>query len=375
MAEPSLAVFWDRRVLDHETGLGFWEAEGSTLIEEPEPHPENARRIINMHSVLKRGPISQDVEWRSGRLATRAELLTVHTSEYVDLIERSCEAPQTRITGSTVASAGSWIPLLAAAGTVLAATDAVIDGECDRAFALIRPPGHHAQPSTADGYCFFSHAALAAQRALDAGFERVAVIDWDVHHGNGTQECFYARSDVLTCSVHMNHGSWGPTHPQTGLTDEVGVGPGEGFSINIPLPLGAGNGFYEAAMRSVIFPIVRQFAPTFIVAALGQDASAFDANGRHNVSMSGFNALGRGLRELADELTSGRLVMVQEGGYALSYSAYCLHATLEGVLLTPSRLTDPLAYIPDDSTHIAGHIARVRKQLSPFWLLNEEHQG
>ena len=371
MTRRPLSIFWDERVLDHETGVGFWEVGASPLLDEPELHPENPLRIRNMRSVLERGPISDDLEWCSGRLATRDELLTVHAAEYVDLIRHLSDSTGARLTSTTVLAPGSWTPLLAAAGTVLEATDAVIDGSSERAFALVRPPGHHAQPATADGYCFFSHAALAAQRACDAGFQRVAVVDWDVHHGNGTQECFYNRRDILTASIHMDHGSWGPSHPQTGQADEFGLGVGEGFSINIPLPFGAGDESYLTAMRAVIAPILRQFKPTFLVASIGQDASTFDANGRHNVTMQGFNQLGQTLREIADEHTEGRMVLIQEGGYARSYSAFCLHATLEGVLNRPSQLPDPLAYLPDDTEHLSERIKSIQRQLSPYWKFSE----
>jgi acetoin utilization deacetylase AcuC-like enzyme len=372
MTQRPLSIFWDERVLDHDTGFGFWEAEISSLVDEVELHPENALRIQNMRSVLQRGPISGDLDWRSGRLATRDELLAVHDADYVDFIKQSSDGGGARLTSTTVLAPGSWIPLLAAAGTVLEAADAVIKGSSERAFALVRPPGHHAQPGTADGYCFFSHAALVAQRARDAGFERVAIVDWDVHHGNGSQECFYDRCDVLTSSIHMDHGSWGPTHPQTGRTDELGSGIGRGFSINIPLPFGAGDQSYETALRTVIAPVLRQFKPTFLVASIGQDASTFDANGRHNVTMQGFNALGRALREVADELTDGRMVMVQEGGYARSYSAFCLHATLEGILGRPSQLPDPLAYLPDDTGRLAQRMSDIQQQLSPYWKFDEQ---
>lgn len=362
-------VFWDARVLDHDTGAGFWEAAASDLLAEPERHPENAVRVRNMRSVLERGPVAESVRWRAGRLATEDELTTVHDPAYVAAMRELCAGGGGRPTSTTVVAAGSWEPLLAAAGTSLAAADAVLDGSVEMAYALVRPPGHHAQPDRADGYCVFSHAALAAQRARDRGVERVAVVDWDVHHGNGTQECFYGRDDVLTCSIHMAHGAWGPSHPQTGFPDELGTGAGRGHNVNIALPVGAGDQAYADALERVVAPVLRAYRPGLIVAASGQDAATFDPNGRHNVTMAGFHRVGTLLGDLARELTGGRLVLTQEGGYARSYAAYCVHATVEGLLGRPSRLPDPIAYVPDDTTRGDAAVAAARAALAPYWNL------
>jgi acetoin utilization deacetylase AcuC-like enzyme len=368
MSTNTLSVFWDDRVLLHDTGSGMWEAAPSELLDEQELHPENAVRLRNMRAVLQRGPVAGDLRWRPGRLATVAELRTVHDEDYIEDIRELSAAGGGRLTSTTVVGAGSWEPLLAAAGTCLAAVDAVLDGEVRLAYALVRPPGHHAQPAQADGYCVFSHAALVAQRALDRGARRVAVVDWDVHHGNGTQECFYGRSDVLTFSVHMDHGPWGPSHPQTGRPDEVGRGAGEGFNVNIALPLGAGDRAYAAALEEIVAPVLREYRPDLLVVASGQDASTFDPNGRHNVTITGFNHLGRIMRALAEELTGGRLVLTQEGGYARAYAAYCVHATAEGLLGRESTLADPIAYVPD-SVDPAPALAAVRTALAPYWPL------
>jgi acetoin utilization deacetylase AcuC-like enzyme len=195
------------------------------------------------------------------------------------------------------------------------------------------------------------------------------VIDWDVHNGNGTQACFYDRSDVLTVSMHMRHGSWGASHPETGSAAEVGVGAGAGRNVNVELGLGSGARAYLTAFERVVAPIVRAYEPDLIVGACGQDASGFDPNGRQNLLMSGFHRLGRAVGELAAEVCDGRLVLVQEGGYARTYASYCLHATLEGVLGTERLLADPIGYLPDDAGRGEGDIALLRTYLAPFWAL------
>ena len=365
----ALDVFWHDDALLHETGSGVFEQPPSPLLAEPELHPENAVRILNMKAVLERGPLAGHLRWRDGRHAEAAELELVHDRAYVEGVREFCAAGGGVLTWSTPVSQGSWKAALAAAGTTLAATEAVLAGKTGRAYALVRPPGHHAQPAQADGYCLFSNVALAAEHARSRGLERVAVVDWDVHHGNGTQECFYERSDVLTISLHMRHGSWGPTHPQTGAPDEVGSGSGAGYNVNVELPPGTGDGGYMRAMEEIVAPVVDRFAPELILVACGQDANQFDPNGRQCVTMEGFRRLGAAARELADRHCGGRIVLVQEGGYARSYSAFCLHGTLAGVLGADTGLEDPCAYLPDDPGHADREVASVRSALSAYWPL------
>lgn len=169
---------------------------------------------------------------------------------------------------------GSLDAALLAAGTTLEAMKSILEGQNKLAYALVRPPGHHAQPTQADGYCFLNNAGLAVHLAIASGIKRVAVVDIDVHYGNGTAEGFYDRDDVLTISLHMNHGSWGPSHPQTGLPNEVGKGKGVGFNMNIPLPNGSGDKGYEHAMQEMVVPIVGKFRPEIMVMVIGQDSSA-----------------------------------------------------------------------------------------------------
>lgn len=343
-----LTVHYDERVLEHDTGTALHEAAPSAWISAALPHTEGPQRISAMIDVLRTGPIGSQLVFAGGREASIAELETVHDVSYIESVRAAADAGGEWFTSTTLLSGRSWQPLLVAAGTALEAADTVLSGKSLRSYALVRPPGHHAQRAMADGYCFFNHAALVAQRAIDHGAKRVMIVDWDVHHGNGTQDLFYDRSDVLTISAHMNHGAWGPSHPQTGFRDEVGTGAGLGYNINVPLPLGAGDTAYLRVIAEVVVPAAERFRPDFLVLASGQDASAFDPNGRHNVSMAGFRQIGHRMRVLADAHTGGRFVGVQEGGYNPAYAAYCLLATLEGVLGAPAT-SDPLAYVPDQT--------------------------
>lgn len=341
-----LTVFWHPAVLDHDTGSGILEAAAEPDLGISEPHPENAERVRNIKSVLEKGPLAPRIDWRDGRLATRAELEGFHDPAYLDRLE-ALDGIGGRVTSTTVFGKQSWIPTRAAAGTTLEAMGHVIAGK-GMAYALVRPPGHHAARDRADGYCFVNNIGVAVESARAQGVARVAVVDWDVHHGNGTQTGFYDRPDVLTISVHMDHGSWeGQAHPETGAAEETGTGPGEGFNVNIPLPFGKGDGTYSMVLADMILPRLRAFAPDLLVVAAGQDGNQFDPNGRMCLSMAGYHWMGRQLGEIAREICDGRLLAVQEGGYALTYTAYCTHAALSGLIGAEIGLEDPLGYLPD----------------------------
>jgi acetoin utilization deacetylase AcuC-like enzyme len=366
-AERSLTVFWHPDVLLHDTGEGVFEAPPSPLVTAAETHPESAPRILNMKSILERGPLASALGWAPVALHGEDELELVHTPAYLDELRRSAAAGGRRFTATTVLGRQSWPALLAAASAAMEAARAASARPGLPAYALVRPPGHHAQPGCADGYCFLNNAALAAETALRGGAERVAIIDIDVHHGNGTQECFWSRADVLTISLHMDHGPWGSSHPQTGAVSELGGGAGEGFNLNLPLPYGTGDAGYGRAMREVVGPLIARYQPDVLIGAIGQDANQFDPNGRQTLSMDGFHVIGELLGSLAERCSGGRLALIQEGGYAVTYAAFCLHATLAGVLGRPAGIEDPLAYLPDDGGGVSAVLAQALSALKPYW--------
>ena len=345
VSKSNLAVFWHPDVLKHDPGRGCYEYAASPLMEIDEPHPETPDRVINIRSILEKGEIREAIDWREGRHATREEIAAFHTDRYIDEVLQAEKVAPVRIDGSgTVVGKGTVDAVFAAAGTTLAALDAVLATERLAAYALVRPPGHHAARSMADGNCIFNNLAIAVETALAKGCRKVAVIDWDVHHGNGTQSGFYDRADVMTISMHMPLGSWGDNHPETGEVDEIGEGDGRGYNFNIPLPYGSGDRAYAAAMKQLVRPAVEAFDPDLIVIACGQDANQFDQNGRNLLSMAGFRDLGRAARELADEHCNGRLLLCQEGGYAITYTGFCMYAVAEGILGVENPMDDPLAY-------------------------------
>ncbi|KAL9235409.1 hypothetical protein vseg_010168 [Gypsophila vaccaria] len=361
--DEKIHVFWEEGMLKHDPGRGVFDSSFDPgFLDVLEPHPENPDRVKNMVSILKRGPISPFITWHSGALADTSDLLLFHSLEYIKELEEADRAGGKMMCAGTYLNPGSWEAARLAAGTTLSAMKQILDNHINIAYALVRPPGHHAQPTQADGYCFLNNAGLAVQLALKSGRTKVAVIDIDVHYGNGTAEGFYRSNDVLTISLHMNHGSWGPSHPQSGGIDELGEGDGFGFNMNIPLPNGSGDRSYQYAMNEVVVPAIQKFQPNMIVLVVGQDSSAFDPNGRQCLTMDGYRELTRIIRGLADSHCKGQLLIVQEGGYHLTYSAFCLHATLEGALNLPNPLLpDPIAYYPEDETYTVNAVDSVKK--------------
>lgn len=198
--------------------------------------------------------------------------------EYVNELIQADRDGGKMLCAGTFLNPGSWDAALLAAGTTLLAMNHVLDRRGKIAYALVRPPGHHAQPTQADGYCFLNNAGLAVQFALNSGCKKVAVIDIDVRYGNGTADGFYRSDKVLTISLHMNHGSWGPSHPHDGSLFELGEGKGLGYNLNIPLPYGTGDRGYGYAMNELVVPAIEKFVPDIMVLVIGQDSSAVSSS-------------------------------------------------------------------------------------------------
>ena len=244
----------------------------------------------------------------------------------------------------------------------LAAADAAAQGEAPLALAMTRPPGHHCARMSSTGTAS-TRTPRSRRPRRDLGADRVAVVDWDVHHGNGTEACFLEDGSVLTISLHMDHRAWGHHHRQTGQVADRGSGPGHGANLNVPLPFGSGDRAYAAALEEVVVPALEAFRPEAIVCAQGVDAGQFDANGRMCVSMAGFHHIGAVVGEVARSLGIGSLAVTREGGYARTYSALCHLACLLGLLGRPLDVEDPLAYLPDESDEHLPYVAAARAAL------------
>ncbi len=305
----STLVLTDPRFLDHDPGPG---------------HVESPARLDAIMAELGRAPLA-GVTIETPRAATDAEIEAVHSPGYRTRLA-SLEGLYAELDPDTAVSPGSWEAASLAAGAAVGATLAVMGGKADNAFALVRPPGHHARPNRAMGFCLLNNAAIAAEAARRAGAERVLILDWDVHHGNGTQEIFEARQDVLYMSVHQY-----PFYPGTGAAAEVGVDAGRGATVNCPLPGGQADADYGVVFHDLFLPVGRAFAPDLIIVSAGFDAHAHDPLAEMRVTERGFAAMSSALHELAASTCGGKLVLLLEGGYDLGALASSVHASLEAL--------------------------------------------
>jgi acetoin utilization deacetylase AcuC-like enzyme len=324
----------------HDTGSGAGPRAAGGAIE-PGEHgesPPTKRRFRNLLEVS--GMLDQLVGVRA-RPATRDELLRFHTPEYVDRIKAMSDAGGGQAGEITPFGPGSYEIAALAVGGCMAAVDAVLAGDVANAYALVRPPGHHAEADRGRGFCIFGNTALAAMHAREVhGLERVAVVDWDVHHGNGTESAFWEDPSVLAVSVHQD--GWWPR--DSGPLDAVGAGAGRGFTVNVPLPPGSGDGAYLAAFEQVVLPALADFRPELILVASGFDASVLDPQGRMMVTSEGYRQLTRLVMGAAAELCDGRLVLCHEGGYSAAYVPFCGLAVVEELAGRRSGTDDP--YLP-----------------------------
>ena len=371
MTDDTAAVFYNDGMLEHRPSDGEFELEATGRLAGTEPHPDRPLRVENVRSIL-RHCLSDHLRWKGVDPAKRKPIERVHEADYVDEIRDIAAAGGGRITPETALSEGTWRAARLAVGAAIAATEDVLsaagDG-VDVAYALARPSGHHAGPRRADGFCFFNNAAIGAETALErSGINRVAILDWDVHHGNGTQEAFYDREDVLVVSLHNDHPSWNPeAHPQTGDLDEDGANAGTGYTVNMPLPPGTGDRGYGLAFDRLVEPIVRSYGPDLLVVSAGQDPGVVDPLGRNVVTMEGFRELGARVRRLAEETPAGGLALVQEGGYQVSHLAYATLAVVEGVLGTETGIEDPYAWLKEDVSSARTAVDRAVEHHARHW--------
>ncbi|HYW04092.1 MAG TPA: histone deacetylase [Gammaproteobacteria bacterium] len=320
--DPFLPGRLDKRVREILAGLGVKWA-----------YPEHPGRVTAARELLEREPVP-GVRFETGRPATREELARVHTTSYLDAIYALRGKNAWLDVDTTAVSTGSVEAALVAAGTAIAATEAVVTGRSPRAFALVRPPGHHAEPVRARGFCLFNNVAVAAAHAQAVlGCPRVLIVDWDAHHGNGTQEIFWADPDVLFFDTHRA----APFYPGSGALEEVGGGLGEGTTVNVPLPGGAGDAALLKAYREILLPAADWFRPDLVLVSAGFDPHQMDLS--LNMSCEGFAALTGIVQEIAGQHCDGRLAMVLEGGYNPQSLARGVHSVLE--VLTGGEAPEP----------------------------------
>jgi acetoin utilization deacetylase AcuC-like enzyme len=335
------AFYFDELCLWHSAGLHALTLPAGGWVQPPAAagHAESPETKRRLKSLLDVSGLTRQLSVLSAPPAAEEDLLRVHGAGYLARFKALSDAGGGELGPHAPIGRGSYEIARLSAGLALAAVDAVVTGQADNAYALSRPPGHHCLPDQAMGFCFLSNIAIAVEATKARhGIERVAILDWDVHHGNGTQTIYYRRPDVLTISLHQD----GCFPPGYGGAGEYGEGPGEGANLNVPLLPGGGHDAYLYAMERVVVPALERFRPELIVVACGYDANAVDPLARMLAHSDTFRVMTRLVHEVAERHAGGRLVMVHEGGYSEAYVPFCGLAVLEELSGIRTAVVDPM---------------------------------
>ena len=342
MAQTGVVI--DRRYLEHDTGPG---------------HPEGPERIATLLPLIQ--ALVADITPVAARPASGEELALVHDGAYVEEVAATQHKPHFAFDADTPTSPQSYETARLAAGGFLALLDAVMSGTVDDGFAFVRPPGHHAERHRAMGFCLFNNVAVgAAYLRHRHGLQRVLIMDWDLHHGNGTQHLFESHPGVLYISTHQY-----PYYPGTGAVEEVGYGDGEGYTVNLPFPAGFGDAEYREAFTRIVEPIARQYAPQFVLISAGFDAHVRDPLGGMQVTESGFKAMARSLLAVARECANGRCAAILEGGYDLT----AIRDSATAVLHELRQAGSAELPAPPEPSRAGPLLERIRKVQGRYWKL------
>jgi acetoin utilization deacetylase AcuC-like enzyme len=339
-----VGIVLDKLYVDHDNGPG---------------HPETYERILAIVDMLNYTNMMNEVVRIEPRDATKEEITLVHTPGHYDKIASTKGKPRVFLDADTTTCAVSFDAALRAAGGTIAAIDSVLSGEVDRAFPIVRPPGHHAEADRPMGFCLFNNVAVGAAYLTQVkGLDRVLVIDWDVHHGNGTQHIFEDSSKVLYFSSHQF-----PFYPGTGAAEEVGTGDGKGYTVNVPMEPAMGDNEFIKIFQEILKPIIDQYKPEFILVSAGFDIFFDDPLGGMKVTPEGFAKLTRQLTDQADRVCNGKIIFLLEGGYNLDGLWISTKEMLEELLDKKRSEYD----IGDAETKADDLIENIKKVYSDYW--------
>ncbi|MDY6893561.1 MAG: histone deacetylase [Chloroflexota bacterium] len=337
----TVGLVYDPIFLEHDTG----------------DHVENSHRLAVTVNLLQESQLMEKLTIIPPRAANRNELALAHSESHINRVESCSSCGGGWLDGDTFASPESYKVALYAVGGGLRGIDALMTREVNHVFALVRPPGHHATRHHAMGFCLFNNIAIAAKYAIENhNIERILIADFDVHHGNGTEELFYSDPSVLYFSTHQS-----PHYPGTGALGDEGSAEGRGMTVNVPLPAYCGDKEYQRVYQELLVPIARQFKPQLILVSAGYDIHWADPLSLMQVTVNGFGSIVSTIKELADELCDGKLLITLEGGYHLQALPLGIKASIEALLGIPQD-TDPLGgplreIMPRNIDHIIKHVA------------------
>ncbi len=339
----------DYRYLNHETGAY---------------HPETPKRLEAMYEMIESPDMQGKFVEIEPRHAAHEEIEVIHQSSYIEQVAATAGKAHTSLDPDTSTSPESYDAAKLAVGGLCNAIDSVVKGEVNNAFAFIRPPGHHAGPNRAAGFCIFNNIAIGALHAINNhNMERILIVDWDLHHGNGTQHSFYEDPRILFFSTHQY-----PFYPGTGSVQEIGRGAGEGYTINVPLRSGPGNGEYLRIFRRILQPVALEFKPDMIMLSVGFDIYYKDPLGGMKVTPEGFGMLTRVLLDIADSCCGGKFVATLEGGYHIAGITESAKVVLNEMCGETRVSEDELAKTEEGAdSSIDRIIETVIKQIKPFW--------
>jgi acetoin utilization deacetylase AcuC-like enzyme len=328
-------------------------------------HPESPDRLKAIYKMLDEETMRDSFVTVNPRNATREELEMIHAPTYIDLVASTSGKPHYRLDMDTSTCAQSYEAALLAAGGFMELIRAVMEGRVDNGFALVRPPGHHAERNKAMGFCIFNNMAIGAQYAIENfSLQRILIIDWDVHHGNGTQNAFYEDPRILYFSIHR----YGFFYPGTGAATEVGRGKGEGFNVNIPLSNGAGDSVYAIFFESLLKPVALEYNPQLVLVSAGFDVHFDDPLGGMEVTPPGFSRLTQIVMEIAEATAQGKLAFTLEGGYSINGQRDSVKAVLnELAQVTPCEKGDLMEREKEDRPRLERAIFQVKEIQRKYW--------
>lgn len=347
-AEKKTAFIYDESYFWHNAGDGaLFEPAGGYIQENGSVEsPESKRRVKNL---LERSGLMNQLVQVKPIEATEEQLHYFHTKRHIEAVKEMSQVGGVDCGDSAIVGRGSYEIAKLATGGALQAVKTVVENDAiDTAYVLTRPPGHHAEADQGMGFCIFNHVVIAAKYAQkELGIKKILILDWDAHHGNGTEDAFYEDDSVLFISIHQDN-----LEPiGRGKKADIGKGRGKGFTINIPLYAASGDAVYQYAFEQIVAPATEKFEPELILVSAGQDASIFDPLARMMLSAEGYKSMAKATKDLADTYANGRLVCLHEGGYCPTYVPFCTHAIIEALSGITTDVTDPFIYAMEGTTY------------------------